>query len=64
MEKQIVETRKGKQFAWSITMSRGTKAYYMDKYSIEGIADTLEEVDNDLATARTKIMLKFDEGLL
>jgi hypothetical protein len=60
---EIIETRKGKQFTWSVKILRGDKSYNGDEYKVEGVTDTFEQMQAEMERARTMIRIRLLDGI-
>jgi hypothetical protein len=59
----VVTARQGKQFTWSVKISRGDKSYNADEYKSEGICDTLDEMKNEMKNAKRFIRVILLDGV-
>ena len=60
---EIIETRKGKQFTWSVKILRGDKSYNGDEYKVEGVTDTFEKMQEEIERARRMIRIRLLDGV-
>lgn len=62
-EETIVVARQGKQFTWSVKISRGDKSYNADEYKAEGITETFEDMQAEMERARMVIRVRLLDGV-